>query len=55
VRIFSADQVELARGLTRYSTAELQRIAGQRSDAIEELLGYTHGDEVIHRDDMVVL
>lgn len=55
VRIFSPDQVELARGLTRYSTAELQRIAGQRSDAIEELLGYTHGDEVIHRDDMVVL
>jgi len=53
VRIF-ADGQEVARGLSRYTSVELQRIAGQRSEQISTLLGYTSGPVVIHRDDMVL-
>lgn len=45
----------LARGLTRYAHGELERIRGQRSDRFEALLGYTWGDELIHRNDLVLL
>jgi glutamate 5-kinase len=43
-----------ARGLTSYGSAEIQRIKGLRSDAIEETLGYAYAEEVIHRDDLHV-
>ncbi len=55
VRIFDANRQELARGLSRYSSQELQTIAGHRSSEIEALLGYSFGPEVIHRNDMVLL
>jgi len=46
---------EFARGLVNYSVKELERIKGLKSDQIEKLLGYKYSDEVIHRDDLVVL
>ncbi len=46
---------EFARGLVNYSAAELEKIRGLRSDQIESTLGYKYSDEVIHRDDLVVL
>ncbi len=46
---------EFARGLVNYSATELEKIKGQRSDRIEPILGYKYSDEVIHRDDLVVL
>jgi glutamate 5-kinase len=46
---------EIARGLVNYSSTDLKRIRGQRSDGIEEILGYVYGDEVIHRDNLVLL
>ncbi len=46
---------EFARGLVNYSAAELEKIRGLRSDQIESALGYKYSDEVIHRDDLVVL
>jgi glutamate 5-kinase len=46
---------EFARGLVNYSAMELERIKGLRSDQIESTLGYKYSDEVIHRDDLVVL
>jgi len=33
----------------------LARLAGQRTNAIERVLGYSNGDEIIHRDDLVLL
>ena len=38
-----------------YSAAELQRIKGLHSSEIEATLQYTAGNEVIHRDDLVVI
>jgi glutamate 5-kinase len=46
---------EFARGLVNYSATELEKIKGFRSDQIESTLGYKYSDEVIHRDDLVVL
>jgi glutamate 5-kinase len=44
-----------ARGLVSYRSDEIERIKGRRSDEIEGLLGYAYCDEVIHRDDLIVL
>ena len=47
--------VEFARGLTNYTSGEIEKIRGLKSDRIESVLGYRIYDEVIHRDNMVVL
>lgn len=44
----------VAQGLANYSSAELQRLCGCRSHDIIRILGYTYGDEAIHRDNMVL-
>ena len=46
---------EIARGLCNYSSADLQRILGQRSGEIADLLSYDYGPEFIHRDKMALL
>lgn len=46
---------EVARGLINYSADEVRRIKGKPSTRIHEILGYIDDDELIHRDDMVVL
>ena len=50
-----ADGREVARGLSAYSSADAALIAGRRSGEIEALLGYRGREELIHRDDLVVL
>ena len=45
----------VARGLCAYGSEDARRIAGHRSDAIEALLGWRGRDEVVHRDDLVML
>lgn len=55
VRILNESGNELARGITAYSEADLARLRGRHSDEIEYLLGYDYGDEVIHRNDLVLL
>jgi glutamate 5-kinase len=45
----------LARGLSAYGSADAERIAGHRSDEIEAILGWRGRDEIIHRDDLVLL
>ena len=44
----------LARGIARYSSADLTQIKGLRSDAIADLLGYTAGPAAVHRNDMIL-
>jgi glutamate 5-kinase len=46
---------EFARGLANYSSAELERIKGLHTSRIEKVLGYKVSDEIIHRDDLVLL
>ncbi|MFY8208658.1 MAG: glutamate 5-kinase [Caulobacter sp.] len=53
VRVRDENGREVARGLVRYDSADAQRIAGLRSDAIEAELGFTEGP-MIHADDLAV-
>jgi len=46
---------EFARGLVSYSAEELNKIKGLKTSEIEATLGYKYFDEVIRRDDLVVL
>jgi len=41
-------------GLVNYSADEIDKIKGVRSNRIEDILGYKHSDEVIHRDNFVL-
>ena len=45
---------ELARGLVAYGSEEIRRIARRPAREIVQVLGYSNGDEVIHRDDLVL-
>jgi glutamate 5-kinase len=46
---------EIARGLVAYTAAEVLRIKGRPTSEIPRVLGYSNGDEVIHRDDLALL
>jgi glutamate 5-kinase len=55
VSVLAADGAEVARGIVAYSDADAARIMGRKSSEIEQLLGFRGRDEMIHRDDLVLL
>ena len=55
VRCLDSQGREFARGLVNYSAHELNQIKGLHTSKIEKVLGYKAYDEIIHRDDLVVL
>ena len=46
---------EIAHGLTNYKSADLQKLCGRKSREIVDILGYSYGDAVLHRNNLVVL
>jgi glutamate 5-kinase len=55
LRVLAPGGAEIARGISAYTAAETQAIRGCGSDRIAERLGYSGPNELIHRDDMVML
>jgi glutamate 5-kinase len=55
VAVLDAGGVEIARGLAAYSSADAECIRGRRSSDLEKLLGFRGRDEMIHRDDLVLV
>jgi glutamate 5-kinase len=55
VRVSTEEGKTFARGIVNYSKEELSRIKGKRTSDIAAILGYKHHDEVIHRDNLVIL
>jgi glutamate 5-kinase len=55
VEVRARDGSRVAAGVTNYASAELRQIRGLRSDRIADTLGYAYGDEVVHRDNLVLL
>jgi glutamate 5-kinase len=55
VRILSPEGKPLAVGLTNYASHEIRQIVGVKSAQIASILGYTYGEEVIHRNYLVLL
>ena len=54
VVIVIEDNKEIAIGMVNYHSGDIKKIMGLKSREIESILGYTHDDEVIHRDNLVV-
>ena len=55
VSVFTVDGLEIARGIVAYSDTDAARIMGRRSSEIADLLGFRGRDEMIHRDDLVLM
>jgi len=55
LRILDPSGREVARGISAYTSAEAEAIRGGSSAQIAERLGYSGPDELIHRDDMVLM
>lgn len=55
IRIVDEKDVEFARGLVNYSSEEIEKIRRLKSSEIASVLGYKRYDEVIHRDNLVIL
>ena len=55
LRVLGPDGREVARGITAYTSAETTAILGCASREIERRLGYTGPDELIHRNDLVLM
>ncbi len=55
VSVLDRDGTEIARGMIGYSDRDAARIIGKRSADIESLLGFRGRDEMIHRDDLVMM
>ncbi|MDG2018409.1 MAG: glutamate 5-kinase [Porticoccaceae bacterium] len=51
----NANGVEVARGLVNYNSDETQRIQGKSTEEIITILGYCEDDELIHRDNLVIV
>jgi glutamate 5-kinase len=55
VSIVGPDGTEIARGICAYSDVDTARIIGRKSADIEKVLGFRGRDEIVHRDDLVLL
>lgn len=55
VRCLNAQGTEIARGLINYNADETRKIMGQSSSKIESILGYVDEDELIHRDNLIIV
>lgn len=55
VTVVTQDGMRIACGLVNYAAADLEAIKGRHSDEIEAILGFAYGDEVIHRNNLVLL
>ncbi len=53
--VLTPDGKKIAHGLTSYSSDDLNKLCGAQSARIVEILGYTYGDAVIHRNNLVLL
>src|SRR6266513_1542124 len=55
VSVLAADGAEIARGIVAYSDVDAARIMGSKSSEIADILGFRGRDEMIHRDDLVLM
>ena len=55
VAIVNEKEKSLAVGLVNYESTDLERIKGLKTTEIEKVLGYKHYDEVVHKDNLVLL
>jgi glutamate 5-kinase len=54
VQIVDCNGNEIAIGMADYNYSELDKVKGLNSRKIEEMLGFKHNDEIIHRDNLLI-
>ncbi|MCL4560675.1 MAG: glutamate 5-kinase [Chloroflexi bacterium] len=55
LRVTAPSGKPIAIGMASYGSKDMAVLCGRQSSEIEKLLGYTYGDELIHRNNMVLL
>jgi glutamate 5-kinase len=55
VSIVDAEGVEFAKGITNYSSSDIEQIKGAHSKEIEQILGRKEYDEVVYRSNLVLV
>lgn len=55
IELQNAHGQTIARGITNYSSSDINKIKGLKSVDIERKLGYKYAEEIVHRDNMVVI
>jgi glutamate 5-kinase len=55
IEISGMEMARIGKGITNYSSSDINKIKGLKSIDIEKKLGYKYTEEVIHRDNMVVI
>ena len=53
IKIIDSKKRDFARGLSSFSSEEIEKIKGYHSNEIQKILGYVSKSEVVHKDDMV--
>jgi len=55
VLIIDKDKNKIAKGISSYSSYDIKRIKGKKTEEIENILGYKYRDEIVHHNNMVIL
>ena len=55
ISILDSGKGQVACGITNYGSEDLAKVKGARSDRIAEILGHQYGEEVVHRNNLVIL
>jgi glutamate 5-kinase len=55
VSCIDPDGIPFARGLVNYKANDIRQLMGLKTSQIQQRLGYKHYDEVIHRDNLVIM
>jgi glutamate 5-kinase len=55
VTLMNASGKEIAVGMVNYDSGDIQKIMGAKTSEIESRLGFKHDDEVIHRDNLILI
>jgi len=55
ITILGPGETEIARGIARYSSLELEKIRGYHSNQIGDRLGYAYGPVAVHRNDLILV
>ena len=55
IYVVDSEGNKIACGIANYAARDIAKIQGLRSDRIEETLGYHYGQEVVHRNNLVLL
>lgn len=55
ISIVDEKNEEFARGLVNFSSMEIKKIKGLKTSQIKDVLGYKYYDEIVHRDNLVIL